>query len=105
MRLRPTTCTKSGTRRERGEQRYHVKLPSLNSTGHTGIYVLASRERRVIEKLRKQIQAAPGACRGKGGEQHERWLEETLGHIAQQANELEWQTLHLRGSRSGLELL
>ena len=104
-RLRPTTCTTASTRRERGEQRYHVTLPSLNSTGHTGIYVLASRERRVIEKLRKQIQAAPGACRGKGSEQHERWLNQTLERIGQQVNELEWQTLHLRGSRAGLELL
>lgn len=104
-RLRPTTCTTQGTRRERGEQRYHVKLPSLNSTGHTGIYVLASRERRVIEALRKRIQAAPGACRGKGGEQHQRWLNDTLGYIAQQADALEWRTLHLRRSHSGLELL
>jgi len=91
--LKPASCDASARIRQRGALHYQISLPA-HSPLPTGVYAVASTDKRAFDRLRKAIEAAPGACQG-GRTQASSWLTSAAQSLANQS-EFDWQSLHLQ---------
>ncbi len=91
--LKPASCDRSARIRQRGELRYQISLPA-HSPLPTGVYAVASADKRAFNRLRTAIEAAPGACQS-GKTQASSWLTSTARSLSNQSG-FDWQSLHLQ---------
>lgn len=91
--LKPASCDTTARIRQRGKLRYQISLPTL-SLLPTGVYAIASRDKRAFVKLQKTIQAAPGACH-RSNVRASSWLTSASQSMAVHDG-FDWQSLHLQ---------
>lgn len=97
-RVHPMSCGETNLQRRRGTHRYRVQLSSRPDAinPRTGIYVIASKNRAVMHKLRRHLEGAPGACTSSWTKPHAQWLHKLLALLDQHDGVLEWRALHLQ---------
>lgn len=109
-RVQPMSCGDTSLQRERGTHRYRVQLTRAQDVARTrdvaqtrtGIYVIASTSRTVMQKLRRHVDRAPGACASSATKPHAGWLDKLLTLVDQHAGVLEWRALHLHTPASAM---
>jgi len=97
----PLDCGHTVRKKAAGQQQYRLRADTQQ---RVGFYVIASRERHIIQSLQQHFRTAPGACKAPVAEDPE-WLHTALDQLTQHASDLEWRAIHVINTPQGPQQL